>query len=150
MSLIDTVNGWADNASGLGDSIGSWWQSLPNVTGPLMFLKAANSGIDTAISLTQGVPLAPAFTRSASGFISGGTLGESVRDNGASAVGVVAGVGNAVADAVTSAKDAIASASSSAPGGLPLWIKFTIIGAVLVGTAVILKSTFSGGTSHAG
>lgn len=145
MSLIDTVSGWAADAGNLSDSVGAWWQSLPPLPGPVMFLKAANSGIDAATDIAQGMPTAPAFTRAASGFISGGSLGEMVRDSAPVVSDAVSGVGSAVSGAVNAAKELVNGTSS----GLPLWVKFTIIGAVLVGTAIILKSTFSGGESHA-
>lgn len=145
MSLIDTVNGWAADAGNLSDSIGQWWQDLPALPGPLMFLKAANAGIDSATSVAQGVPLAPAFTRAASGFISGGTLGEMVRDSSPVVSDVVSGVGSTVSSVVSTAKSIVSDSSS----GLPLWVKITIIGAVLVGTAIVLKSSLSGGESHA-
>lgn len=146
MSLIDTVSGWASDAGGLSDSVGAWWESLPALPGPLMFLKAANAGIDSATNIVKGVPLAPAFTRSAAGFISGGSLGEMVRSSAPVVSDAVSGVGGAVSSVVGTAKELVSGSTSS---GLPLWIKFTIIGAVLVGTAIILKSSFSGGESHA-
>lgn len=148
MSLIDTVSGWASDAGNLSDSIGSWWRGLPTLPGPLMILQAANAGIDSAASISQGVPLAPAFTRAASGFISGGSLGEMVRDSAPVVARAVGGVGSAVSSVMGAAKD-IANGAASDSSGLPLWVKFTIIGAVLVGTAIMSKSFFSGSASHA-
>jgi hypothetical protein len=151
MSLIDTVSGWADSAGSLSDSVGAWWQTLPGLPGPLMFLQAANAGIDTATSITKDMPLAPAFTRSAAGFISGGSLGEAVRANAPKVASVVSGVGDAVSSVVSAAKDLVTPSVSDASGssGLPWWVKFTIVGAVLVGTAIVIKSSLSGGESHA-
>lgn len=46
-----------------------------------------------------------------------------------------------IADGVRSVVDAV----TPSPGSMPIWIKVTIVGAVLIGTAVMAQSILSGG-----
>jgi hypothetical protein len=57
----------------------------------------------------------------------------------------VANYAQATASKVSDAVGAVVDAVTPAPGSVPLWVKFTVAGAVVIGSAVVLQSLMQGG-----
>lgn len=57
----------------------------------------------------------------------------------------VADYAQATASKVSDAVGAVVDAVTPAPGSMPLWVKFTVAGAVVIGSVVVLQSLIQGG-----
>lgn len=141
MSIVDTVRDWsataARNAAELVTATGDWFRNLPTVPGPLSILKASSMAIDTGIAMGQGTPAAVAVAQSGAAFFGGGSLADSIR-------GTIDEAPAGWLDGLKSPQVQAAQANA-----LPLWVKLTIAGAVVIGTAVLLQSLMNGGARAA-
>lgn len=140
MSIVDTVSEWVDSAADaaarFSDSVGSWFSRLPNTgSGVLTVLKAGNAAIDAAEKVGQGAPLAEAVAQSANTYKAGGDMGETMNEAGTA----IADAGRAVESVAGGIVDAARSAVAAITEGPPLWVKFIIAGAVVVGVVYTLN-----------
>lgn len=123
MTLWETVSGWADSANGWIDrSI----NALPNV-GILSILRASNQTIATVNDIAKAPAEKPVSLTIADG-MNRYTYGSDLAQETITVADVVGDTAQAVGDFV-----------GITPGSVPLWLKLTVAGALVVGTVIMFS-----------
>lgn len=151
MSWFDSIASYAQDAAqrakNFADSVLPDFASMPIVSNPVvLMIQGSDALMKGAVAASndfnikaQGIE---PFNKLPASFYDAIDEGQPSSHNLATRV---ANYAEATAAKVSDAVGAVVDAVTPAPGSMPLWVKFTVAGAVVIGSAVVLQSLMQGG-----
>lgn len=148
-SIVSAAETAAQRANTLLDSVLPDFGSLPIVSNPVVLaVKGSDALMKSAVAASNDFNIKRAgyepFAKLPADYMAPDEQYSSdvQSHNLASRVSLYA---QATAGKVSDAVGAVVDAVTPAPGSLPLWVKFTVAGAVVIGSVVVLQSLMQGG-----
>lgn len=146
-SIVSAAETAAQRAKNAVDSILPDFGNLPIVSNPVVLMvKGSDALMKSAVAASNDFNIKAAgyepFAKLPDGYVIDEQQSKDVQSHNIAAL--VADYVQATAGKVSDTVGSVVNALTPAPGSMPLWVKFTVAAAVVIGTAVALQSLVSG------
>lgn len=147
-AIVSAAQDAAQRVKHFAEDIFPDFSNLPITSNPaVLMVKASDSAMKLAIGASNDFNIRregiEPFNKLPDGYFIDEQQSTDIQNR--SVATLVADYAKATAGKVADAAEAVVDAVTPTPGAMPLWVKFTIAGAVLVGSAVVLNSLMQGG-----
>ncbi len=148
-SIVSAAETAAQRAKNFADSVLPDFASMPTVSNPVVLMvKGSDALMKSAVAASNDFNIRAAgyepFAKLPADYLAPDEQYSSDVQSHNLATRV-ANYAQAMASKVSDAVGAVVDVVTPAPGSMPLWVKFTVAGAVVIGSAVVLQSLMQGG-----